>query len=418
MVLGVYDVICVMTSRMTSQLRYYPIWRQNTKYGGRSLRLSCNDHLVTHADLNEADATYMETVREAMRKWQANVTLMVMAMHTDDCTVWDANRNTINDAMRDFGKVCEGSHIKHPKAHEAHQKAVVEGEEKDPVIELLDKVLAKTRAAANQAVDAFQKQFKKGLVPSVPAEHLPVLVSNAYNTISQFRMAIWRMVADECIMSMRHDYLTNFGLATIMQHTLEKVPITCMCIVLPHPPGPKDDLTTFLDSLGNTLLPSTSTASVVAPAIVVPDIPALPGALATGGLGMGPAPAATAPVFGGMPLAGMATGVSPIQTSTALPPGFAPLPPSVTLASSSSAPALGVRPLPMSINLTSTSSAPAAVLTSKGSGLAVTLPVSISLLGHPCGRTNFLTDPIQAGNKEDLDKEVDDDLKRLAGSFA
>ena len=47
MILGVYDVIYVMTSRMTSQLRYYPIWRQNTKYGGRSLRLSCNDHLVT-----------------------------------------------------------------------------------------------------------------------------------------------------------------------------------------------------------------------------------------------------------------------------------------------------------------------------------------------------------------------------------
>ena len=50
MILGVYDVIYIMTSRMTSQLRYYPIWRQNTKYGGRSLRLSCNDHLVTYAE--------------------------------------------------------------------------------------------------------------------------------------------------------------------------------------------------------------------------------------------------------------------------------------------------------------------------------------------------------------------------------
>ena len=48
MILDVCDVIYVMTSQMTSQLRYYPIWRQNTKYGGRSLRLSCNDHLVTH----------------------------------------------------------------------------------------------------------------------------------------------------------------------------------------------------------------------------------------------------------------------------------------------------------------------------------------------------------------------------------
>ena len=105
-------------------------------------------------------------------------------------------------------------------------KAVVKGDEKDPMIELLDKVLEKTRVAANQAVDAFQKQFKEALVPCVPAEHLLVLGSNAYNTVSQFRMAIWRMVADECIMPMWHDYLTNFGLVTIMQHTLEKIPIT------------------------------------------------------------------------------------------------------------------------------------------------------------------------------------------------
>ena len=138
-------------------------------------------------------------------------------------------------------------------------------------------------------------------MPCVPAEHLPVLVSNAYNTVSQFHMAIWQMVADECTMPMRHDYLKKFGLATIMQHALKKVPITCMRIMPPHPPEPKDDLTIFLDSLGNTPLPSTSTASVAAPAMVVPDIPALPGALATGGLGMGPVPAATAPVFGGAP---------------------------------------------------------------------------------------------------------------------
>ena len=101
------------------------------------------------ADLNEVDATYMETVLKAMRKWQANVTLAVTAMHTDDCTVWDTNRNTINDATQDFGKVCEASRIKRAKAREAHQTAIVEGKEKDPVIELLDKVLEKTMVAAN-----------------------------------------------------------------------------------------------------------------------------------------------------------------------------------------------------------------------------------------------------------------------------
>ena len=374
------------------------------------------------ADLNEVDATYVETVLEAMRKWQADVTLMVTAIHTDACTVWDTNRNAIDDATWDFRKVCEASRMKHAKDCEAHQKAVAEGKEKDPVIELLDKVPEKTRVVANQAVDAFQKQFKKALVPHVPAEHLPVLGSNAYNTVSQFCMAIWWMVADECIMPMWHDYLTNFGLATIMQHTLEKVPITCMRIMLPHPPEPKDDLTTFLDSLGNTPLPSASMEPMTVPAMVLPDIPAVPGALAMGSLGMGPATAATAPVFWGVPLtpvlAGMVTGVSLFQTSTALPPGFAPLPPSISLTFSNPVPAPRVRPLPTSVSLTSTSSAPAAISTPKGSGLAATLPVSISLLGHPGGRTEFLTNPIQAGNLGDLDEEVDKDLKRLAGSVA
>ena len=221
------------------------------------------------ADLNEVDTTYVETILEAMRKWQADVTLAIVAMHTDNCTEWDTNHNAINNSTWKFRQVCKASHIKRAKAHKACQKAIVEIDENDPMIKLLDKVLEQTRIVANQAVDAFQKQFKEALVPRVPAEHLTVLVSNAYNTVSQFRMAIWRMVADECIMPMQHDYLTNFGLATVMQHALEKVPITCMRIVPPRPLEPKDDLTTFLDLLGNTSLPHASTASMAAPTMVL-----------------------------------------------------------------------------------------------------------------------------------------------------
>ena len=93
---------------------------------------------------------------------------------------------------------------------------------------------------ANTAVAAFQKHFEEALLPHVPAQHLPILVSNAYNTVSQFRMTIWRMVADECIMPMWHNYLTSFGLASMMEHALEKIPSAYMRIMLPHPPEPKD----------------------------------------------------------------------------------------------------------------------------------------------------------------------------------
>ena len=104
---------------------------------------------VILADLNEVDATYVEMVLEAMRKWQVDVTLMVMAMHTDDCATWDANCNAIDNATRDFGKACEASRIKRAKERETCQKVVAEGDEKDPVIKLLDKVLEKTREVAN-----------------------------------------------------------------------------------------------------------------------------------------------------------------------------------------------------------------------------------------------------------------------------
>ena len=366
------------------------------------------------ADLNEVDATYINTVLMAMGKWQKNVTLVIADMHTDNCVVWDAKRNAIDKATQEFGETCEASHITHANTHEAHQRAMVEGDEKDPVVELLDQVLVKMREAVNITVGAFQKQIEEALVPRVPAEHLPLLVSNAYNTVSQFCMTIWQMVADECIMPMQHDYLMNFGLATIMQHALEKVPSTCMRIVPPRPPEPKDNLTAFLDLLGNTLVSHVPMTPLVPPTMAPPATPTvpppviapLPGIPASGNLGMGPVPATTVPVFGGGPLApvpaGMATGVSLFQASPAPPPGF--------------------RPLPASIHVISTSSTPAAASTPKASSSGIALPISIPLQGHPSGRSEFLTDVIQAGSMAGLDEEgdarLDEDLRKMGGDVS
>ena len=97
------------------------------------------------ADINEIDATCVDTVLIAMAKWQMDVTLVITDMHTDACAVWDANHNAIDESTQKFGEMCEASHIKHANACEAHQKAVVAGNEKDPVLELLDWVLIKTR---------------------------------------------------------------------------------------------------------------------------------------------------------------------------------------------------------------------------------------------------------------------------------
>ena len=168
------------------------------------------------AEVNDIDATHVNALLEAMTKWQATVSLTITDMHTDDCAVWDAKCDALDEATQDFRKTCETNRIKHAKAREAHHKAVVAGDEKDPVVELLDWVLVKMREAANLTVVAFQKQFKEALVTRVPAKHLLVLVSCTYSTMSQFCMAIWWMMADECIMPMRHDYLTSFGLATMM----------------------------------------------------------------------------------------------------------------------------------------------------------------------------------------------------------
>ena len=90
------------------------------------------------ADLNEVDATYIDTVLMAMGKWQKDITLAIVDMHTDDCVVWDAKRNAIDEATQEFGETCEASCIKHANACEAHQRALVEGDEKDPLVELLD----------------------------------------------------------------------------------------------------------------------------------------------------------------------------------------------------------------------------------------------------------------------------------------
>ena len=352
------------------------------------------------ADINEIDATYINTVLMAMAKWQKDVTLVITDMYTDDCVVWDTKHNAIDGATQKFGETCEASCIKHATAREAHQKAVVAGDEKDPVIELLDWVLVKMRQAANKAME---KQFEEVVVPRMPAEHLPILVSNAYNTVSQFRMTIWQMVADECIMPMRHDYLTNHGLASVMQHALEKVPSTCMRIVPPRPPEPKDNLTLFLDSLGNSSATRAPATPVVHPTVAPPVMPiVLPPAIAPlpsiSALGARPVPTTSVPVFGGAPLAsvpaGMVTGVSLFPTSLPPPHGF--------------------KMLPTSIRVTSTSSAPAAASTLKASTSGIALPISIPLMGHPGGRSDFLTDAFQAGNLADLDDKLNEDLRKMA----
>ena len=324
-------------------------------------------------------------------------------MYTDDCVVWDAKHNTIDEATQKFGETCEASRIKCAAAREARQKAVVAGNERDPLIQLLDRVLVKMRKAANKAVEAFQKQFEEVLVPPMPAEHLPILVSNAYNTISQFHMTIWRMVADEGIMPMWHDYLTNHGLASVMQHALEKVPSTCMRIMPPHPPEPKDNLMLFLNSLGNSLATRAPATPVVHPTVAPPVTPIVPPPAVTplpgiSALGVRPVPTTSVPVFGGAPLAsvpaGMVTGVSLFQTSLPPPPGF--------------------KMLPTSICVTSSSSAPTAASTLKASTSGIALPISIPLSGHPGGRSDFLTDAFQAGNLADLDEELDEDLRKMA----
>ena len=114
-------------------------------------------------------------------------------------------------------------------------------------------------------------------------------------------------------------------------------------------------------------------------------------------------PTTSVPVFRGAPLASvsasMVTGVSLFQTSLAPPPGF--------------------KMLPTSVCVTSSSSTPTAASTTKASTSGIALFISISLPGHPGGRSDFLTDAIQAGNLADLDEEgdamLDEDLRKMAG---
>ena len=97
-----------------------------------------------------------------------------------------------------------------------------------------------------------------------------------------------------------------------------------MRIVPPCPPEPKDNLTAFLDLLGNTLATHAPATPIVHPTVAPPVTPIVPPPAITplpgiSALGVRPVPATSVPVFGGVPLAsvpaGMATGVSLFQTS-------------------------------------------------------------------------------------------------------
>ena len=72
--------------------------------------------------------------------------------------------------------------------------------------------------------------------------------------------------------------------------------------------------------------------------------------------------------------------------------------------------------------MTSTSSAPTAASTPKASTSRIALPISIPLPAHPGGRSEFLTDAIQAGNMAGLDEEgnagLNEDLRKMAGDVS
>ena len=189
-----------------------------------------------------------------------------------------------------------------------------------------------------------------------------------------------------------------------MQHALEKVPSTCMRIVPPHPPEPKENLTLFLDLLGNSSATRAPATPIVHPTVAPPVMPMFPPAAiaplpSISTLHATPMPSTSVLAFGGAPIAsvpaGMVTGVSLFSTSLPPPPGF--------------------KVLPESIHVTSTSSAPTAASIPKASTSGIALPVSIPLTGHPGGRSDFLTDAFQAENVADLDEDLDEDLRKLAG---
>ena len=103
-----------------------------------------------------------------------------------------------------------------------------------------------------------------------------------------------------------------------MQLALEKVPSTCMRIMPPRPPEPKDNLMAFLDSLGNASASRAPVTLIVHPTVAPPFMPMVPSPVVAPlpgipALGTGSVPATTVPVFGGAPLAavpaGMVTGV-------------------------------------------------------------------------------------------------------------
>ena len=55
-------------------------------------------------EVNDIDATYVNAMLEAMTKWQVTVSLTITDMHTNNCAMWDAKHDALNEATQDFGE--------------------------------------------------------------------------------------------------------------------------------------------------------------------------------------------------------------------------------------------------------------------------------------------------------------------------
>ena len=190
-------------------------------------------------DISQIDAHYVSRVVTVMSSWQEAIQVATTHMEGVDLTTYLAHlEDTLrvtHEYVKEVVKAREERDAAHAVEHENRKEAIRTQNTEDPVVRLLDVTCKAARVHCEKAVDVFIDSIKGTLHKHIPMHSQGPLIANALSTAFQFQMAIWQMIGEECVRSirMRHSYWC--GLVGIVQAIVETFPKNCALMFPPMP---------------------------------------------------------------------------------------------------------------------------------------------------------------------------------------
>ena len=156
-------------------------------------------------------------------------------MHTANAQEWDARHKELVEATATFRRECLEADTAQSKGMTNIYREITDGTRQDPAVAIIEAASEETRKITDQTSDKYHDAIQKTLMGRVPYAMLPTVVASAHTVMMTFRVAVWRLVADESVWPTRIRSAGFCKMAPIVRQSLAAIPALCGLVVPPRP---------------------------------------------------------------------------------------------------------------------------------------------------------------------------------------